>query len=119
MLFTNARPGVDDAAFIKRSEPRRSNTPGSDLVRGYYVRTRAGVPLQTVGASDARCSMPRSPAAPTRLNRLPADRPERPLHSDFVAELPAGGVARCNFRQRIPRLPRRGAPCGSLKPRSR
>jgi len=54
VVFTNARPGFADAAFIKRNEPRGTNTAQiADLVRrGYYVRTRSDVPLQTVIAND-------------------------------------------------------------------
>jgi Phosphoinositide phospholipase C, Ca2+-dependent len=43
VLFTNSRAGNQDAAFIKRNEPRGANTAQiRDLVRsGYLVRTRS------------------------------------------------------------------------------
>jgi hypothetical protein len=99
VVFTNSRPGFGDAAFIKRNEPRAANTAEiADLVRrGYYVRTRSDVPLQTVLANDT--SM-RDAALASGAQLVSTDFPEIGMSarydSDYVAALPDGGPARCN-----------------------
>ncbi len=99
VLFTNARPGFDDAAFIKRNEPRAANTAQiADLVRrGYYVRTRTDVPLATVTAND---TFMLDAALASGAQLISTDFPQIGMSarydSDFVAELPDGGPARCN-----------------------
>lgn len=99
VLFTNSRPGLRDAAFIKRNEPRTVNTAQiADLVRrGYYVRTRSDVPLQTVRADDT--SMLEAALA-SGAQLVSTDFPQIGMSarydSDFVAALPEGGPARCN-----------------------
>ena len=54
VLFTNARPGRPDAAFVKRDEPTGANLRQiKRLVRtGYLVRTRSDEPLVTVLSRD-------------------------------------------------------------------
>jgi len=99
VLFTNARPGSSDAAFIKHNEPRGLNTGQiAGLVRrGYYVRTRSDVPLQTVIANDT--SMLEA-ALTSGAQLISTDFPQIGMSarydSDFAAELPEGGPARCN-----------------------
>jgi hypothetical protein len=99
VLFTNARPGLDDAAFIKRNEPRAANTAQiADLVRrGYYVRTRTDVPLATVTANDTSML---DAALASGAQLISTDFPQVGMSarydSDFVAELPDGGPVRCN-----------------------
>jgi len=99
VLFTNSRPGLQDAAFIKRNEPRAANTAEiAELVRrGYYVRTRSDVPLQTVLANDTSML---DAALASGAQLISTDFPEIGMSarydSDFVAALPAGGPARCN-----------------------
>jgi len=99
VLFTNSRPGLQDAAFIKRNEPRGVNTGQiADLVRrGYYVRTRSDVPLQTVIANDTSML---DAALASGAQLISTDFPQIGMSarydSDFVAELPEGRPARCN-----------------------
>jgi len=98
-VFTNSRPGLGDTAFIKRNEPRMTNTAQiADLVRqGYYVRTRSDVPLATVLANDTSML---DAALVSGAQLISTDFPQIGMSarydSDFVAELPAGGPARCN-----------------------
>jgi len=99
VIFTNARPGFADAAFIKRNEPRTANTAQiADLVRrGYYVRTRSDVPLGTVLANDTSML---DAALVSGAQLISSDFPEIGMSArydrDFVAELPGSGPARCN-----------------------
>jgi Phosphoinositide phospholipase C, Ca2+-dependent len=99
VIFTNSRPGFTDAAFIKRNEPRGANTAQiQDLVRqGYLVRTRSDLPLSTVRSGD-RAML--NAALESGADVISTDFPEPGMSarygSDFVAELPNGGPARCN-----------------------
>ncbi|MDQ3630368.1 MAG: phosphatidylinositol-specific phospholipase C1-like protein [Actinomycetota bacterium] len=99
VLFTNSRPGLSDAAFIKRNEPRGVNTAQiAELVRrGYYVRTRSDVPLKTVVENDTSML---DAALASGAQLVSTDFPEIGMSarydSDFVAALPEGGPARCN-----------------------
>ncbi len=99
VLFTNSRPGLPDAAFIKRNEPRGLNAAQiADLVRrGYYVRTRSDVPLQTVVVNDTSML---DAAFASGAQLISTDFPEIGMSarfdSDFVVALPEGGPARCN-----------------------
>jgi hypothetical protein len=99
VVFTNSRPGLSDAAFVKRNEPRGPGTDEiADLVRrGYFVRTRSDVPLQTVVAND-RSMLAAALASGAQL--ISTDFPQVGMSarydSDFVASLPGGGPARCN-----------------------
>jgi len=99
VLFTNSGPGLPDAAFVKRNEPRGTNTAQiAELVRrGYYVRTRSDVPLQTVIANDSSML---DAALASGAQLVSTDFPQIGMSarygSDFVAALPDGGPARCN-----------------------
>lgn len=98
-IFTNSRPGLSDAAFVKRNEPRGTNTAQiADLVRrGYYVRTRSDVPLRTVVENDTSML---DAALASAAQLISTDFPQIGMSarydSDFVAELPEGLPARCN-----------------------
>jgi hypothetical protein len=53
MVFTNAKPGAPDAAFVKVNNPTAPEIPG--LVRkGYLVRTMADGGVQAVRSGDTR-----------------------------------------------------------------
>ncbi|MEA2273532.1 MAG: hypothetical protein QOI98_2240 [Solirubrobacteraceae bacterium] len=99
VVFTNSRPGLSDAAFVKRNEPRAANTAEiADLVRrGYYVRTRSDVPLETVLGNDTSML---DAALASGAQLISTDFPQIGMSarydSDYVAELPGGGPARCN-----------------------
>jgi hypothetical protein len=99
VLFTNSRQSFQDAAFIKRNEPRSQNTAQiQELVRaGYLVRTRSDVPLTTVLAGD---TTQREAALDSGAQLVSTDFPIAGMAarygSDFVAQLPGAVVARCN-----------------------
>jgi len=99
VLFTNSRRGLQDAAFIKRNEPRGANTAQiQELVRaGYLVRTRSDVPLTTVLSGD---TTQRQAALDSGAQLVSTDFPVAGMAarygSDFVAQLPGAVVARCN-----------------------
>jgi Phosphoinositide phospholipase C, Ca2+-dependent len=98
-IFTNARPGEADAAFLKRNEPRGANTALiQDLVRrGYYVRTRSDVPLATVTANDpAMLQAALSSGAQLISTDFAEIGMSARYDSDFIAEMPDGGTLRCN-----------------------
>jgi hypothetical protein len=116
VVFTNSRPGLSDAAFVKRNEPRAANTAEiADLVRrGYYVRTRSDVPLETVLGNDTSML---DAALASGAQLISTDFPQIGMSarydSDYVAKLPGGGPARCNPVNAPPgcrdlRLERRG-----------
>ncbi|MET0510859.1 MAG: Ca2+-dependent phosphoinositide-specific phospholipase C, partial [Thermoleophilaceae bacterium] len=99
VLFTNARPGSPDAAFVKRNTPTGANLAQiKALVRkGYLVRTRSDEPLATVLSED----MTRLRAAlASGAQLVSTDFPEVGMSArydrDYVAALPGGGPARCN-----------------------
>jgi hypothetical protein len=99
VLFTNSRPGLRDAAFIKRNEPGGPNTAQiRALVRaGYLVRTRSDVPLATVRAEDySLLDAALTSGAHLISTDFPVSGMSARYDSDFVAGLPGGGVARCN-----------------------
>jgi hypothetical protein len=99
VLFTNSRAGNQDAAFIKRNEPRGANTAAiRDLVRsGYLVRTRSDVPLATVTSGDTEML---EAALASGAQIISTDFPEVGMSarydSDYFAALPNGDPARCN-----------------------
>ena len=99
VIFTNSRPGLPDAAFVKRNEPRGANTAEIQaLVRdGYLVRTRSDVPLATVSANDAAMLQA---ALASGAQLISTDFPEIGMtgryDSDYVARLPGDLPARCN-----------------------
>jgi hypothetical protein len=99
VLFTNARPGARDAAFVKRNEPTGANLGRIQrLVRaGYLVRTRSDIPLATVTSGD---ETQLRAALRSGAQLISTDFPEVGMSarydSDYVAALPEGGHARCN-----------------------
>jgi len=99
VLFTNARPGAPDAAFVKRNEPTGKGLRQiRSLVRtGFLVRTRSDVPLETVRSGD-RSQLRAALASGAQL--ISTDFPEVGMSarydSNYVAALPGGGPARCN-----------------------
>jgi hypothetical protein len=100
VIFTNSRPGFPDAAFIKRNEPRGTNTAEiQELVRqGYLVRTRSDVPLATVTANDPGML---ASALASGAQLISTDFPQIGMtgryDSDYVARLPEDLPARCNL----------------------
>ena len=99
VLFTNARPGARDAAFVKRNEPTLAGLREIQrLVRaGYLVRTRSDIPLTTVTADD---ETQLRGALRSGAQLVSTDFPEVGMSarydSNYVVSLPEGGPARCN-----------------------
>jgi hypothetical protein len=97
-VFTNAVEGAPDAAVLKRNEPRGNQTAEIQrLVRkGYLVRTRADVPLETV---EARSTEMRDRALESGAQIVSTDFPAWGMSArwgwDYVADL-AGEAVRCN-----------------------
>jgi hypothetical protein len=99
VLFTNARPGSPDAAFVKRNDPTGPALAEiRALVRaGYLARTRSDEPLATVLSGDTT-RLRAALASGAQL--VSTDFPEVGMSArydrDYVAALPGGGPARCN-----------------------
>jgi hypothetical protein len=96
VLFTNANPGDDDAAFIKRNDAFDASIP--DLVAaGYVVRTRSDGDTREARANDTG---PRDAALASGAQWVSTDyqAPGMALGftTDYVVQIPGGTVARCN-----------------------
>jgi hypothetical protein len=98
-VFTNALEGSPDCAFIKHNEPT-----GADLAeiqrlvkKGYIVRTRADVPLDTVLSKNTTM---RDSAFKSGAQIVSTDYPVYGMSArwdwDYVVSLGNGKVARCN-----------------------
>lgn len=100
VLFTNAEPGDDDAAFVKRNDPVGAANQASitDLVRrGYVVRTRADADTEQARTGDTTM---RDAALASGAQWVSSDYPapgiaER-FGTDYYVAIPGGTVARCN-----------------------
>ncbi|PSN74255.1 hypothetical protein BS50DRAFT_567113 [Corynespora cassiicola Philippines] len=98
-VFTNSLEGSPDCAFIKHNEPR-----GSDLgeiqrlvKKGYIVRTRTDVPLETVLSKNTTM---RDSAFESGAQIVSTDYPVYGMAArwdwDYVAQFEGQRVARCN-----------------------
>ena len=99
VLFTNARPGARDAAFVKQNEPTGANRQRiRRLVRaGYIVRTRSDIPLATVTSGDkAQLRAALRSGAQLVSTDFPEVGMSARYDSNYVVSLPSGGPARCN-----------------------
>ncbi|CAO2652665.1 Nn.00g009480.m01.CDS01 [Neocucurbitaria sp. VM-36] len=98
-VFTNAVEGSPDCAFIKYNEPRNNGSAEIQRLvkKGYLVRTRADVPLDTV---LNRTTEMRDLAFESGAQIVSTDFPVWGLTArwgwDYVARLKGGRVARCN-----------------------
>ena len=96
MLFTNAEPADEDAAFIKRNDPFDPSIPGL-VSAGFLVRTRSDG--DTVEARTGDTSA-RDAALASGAQWVSTDYPVAGMAvgftSSYVAEIPGGTVARCN-----------------------
>jgi hypothetical protein len=95
VIFTNAEPGEDDAAFIERNEG-----PAVEITalvkKGYLVRARTDADTKQARTNDTslRDAMMAS-GAQLLSTDYPVNEPARwPGH--FVVALPQGATARCN-----------------------
>jgi hypothetical protein len=98
-VFTNALEGSADCAVIKHNEPRGNDTAEIQRLvkKGYIVRTRADVPLETVLKRDSEM---RESALKSGAQIVSTDWPSWGMTSrwgwDYVVQLEKGRVARCN-----------------------
>ncbi|MCB1031520.1 MAG: phosphatidylinositol-specific phospholipase C1-like protein [Acidimicrobiales bacterium] len=96
VLFTNANPGDDDAAFVKRNDPFDSSIPGL-VAAGYIVRTRADADTHEARNNDTG---PRDAALASGAQYVSTDYPIAGMAvgftTNYVAQIPGGTVARCN-----------------------
>lgn len=97
LLFTNSRPGVPDAAFMKRYV-WDSVTEITDLVRrGFMVRTRADADTIQARANDTSTrEIALKSGAQWVSTDYPAPGMAQRFGSPYFVEIPGGKVARCN-----------------------
>ncbi|MEU2605327.1 phosphatidylinositol-specific phospholipase C1-like protein [Streptomyces albus] len=100
VLFTDSEPGRPDAAFMKVNDPTGANRAViQELVRrGYFVRTRADVPLDQARSGDTRMLRDAlSSGAQMVSTDFPVPGMAARYGSDYVARLPGTrGAVRCN-----------------------
>ena len=96
VIFTNAVPGDDDAAFIKRNDPLTQSAEIQSLVaQGYVVRTRTDVDAVEARANDTH---QRDVALATGAQWVSTDFPVagRAFGTPYFVALPGGTPDRCN-----------------------
>ncbi|TQW04319.1 hypothetical protein V2A60_007133 [Cordyceps javanica] len=108
VIFTNAAPGDADCAFQKHNDPTGGGGDADDdavariqkqVAAGYWVRTRADVPLDTVLRD--KCDTSRRDAALRSGAQIvstdfPVYGPSARWGCDYAVRLPGGRAARCN-----------------------
>jgi hypothetical protein len=96
VLFTNANPGDDDAAFVKRNDAKGSLADIQSLVaQGYVVRTRTDADTWEARANDTST---RDAALASGAQWVSTDYvvPGRAYGTPYFVEIPGGTPARCN-----------------------
>ncbi|MGZ6952657.1 MAG: Ca2+-dependent phosphoinositide-specific phospholipase C [Acidimicrobiia bacterium] len=96
VLFTNASPGADDAAFVERNDSKGSFADIQSLVaEGYVIRTRADA--DTVEARNNDTST-RDAAIASGAQWVSSDYvvPGRAFGNPYVVQIPGGTPDRCN-----------------------
>lgn len=98
LVFPNAAPGQPNSAYHGRDEVLDLFPIIQDLVRrNYLIRTRSDISLSTVRAGDNRLI---EAALDSGAQIISTDFPTVGMSArygtDFVAQLPDGGPARCN-----------------------
>ncbi len=95
VLFTDARPGEDDAAFVKQNGSVGNEANIADLVgRGYLVRTRADAGTIESRNDDFTTA---DAALVSGAQYVSSDYPEPdPRFSPYFVEIPDGMPGRCN-----------------------
>ncbi|MFD3493831.1 phosphatidylinositol-specific phospholipase C1-like protein [Streptomyces sp. NPDC058690] len=99
VLFTDSAPGRADAAFLEENDPTGANTAKiQDWVRkGYFVRTRSDVPFGAARTGDTKqLEAALASGAQIISTDFPVPGLAARYGSDYVAQLPGGGPARCN-----------------------
>lgn len=98
-VFTNALEGAPDCALIKHNEPRGNDTAVIQRLvkKGYLVRTRSDVPLETVLAKSTEM---RDSALESGAQIVSTDFPSWGMSArwgwDYAVEFEGGRAARCN-----------------------
>ncbi len=96
VLFTNASPGDDDAAFIERNDSKGSFADIQSLIAtGYVVRTRADADTVEARNNDTTT---RDAALASGGTWVSSDYvvPGRAYGNPYVVQIPGGTPARCN-----------------------
>lgn len=102
VIFTNSNPGSPDCAFQKLNDPTSKDAVANiqkQVAAGYWVRTRADVPLDTV--IDHKCNTAmRDAALKSGAQIVSTDFPAYGMSSrwecDYAVRLAGGRTARCN-----------------------
>jgi hypothetical protein len=94
LIFTNAKAGDPDAAFLERNDGTRAEI--DELVKqGYLVRTRTDEGTEQARTNDrTRLDKALSSGAQMLSTDYPSSEPSK--WSTFAVGLPGGSVARCN-----------------------
>ena len=96
VLFVNAPPESDEAAFLILNEPIAGGERIRELVaQGFLVRTRADADTREARSGD---TARREAAFASGAHVVSTDyyEPNPAFGTGYVVELPGGGVARCN-----------------------
>jgi|GEM_PF-229677 hypothetical protein len=96
VLFTNASPGDDDAAFIERNDSKGSLADIQSLIgQGYVVRTRADADTVEARNNDTTT---RDAAIASGATWVSSDYvvAGRAFGNPYVVQIPGGTPARCN-----------------------
>lgn len=95
ILFTNARPGEPDAAFVEVNDPHSADQNIPELIRsGYIVRTRADADLEQARTNDTRM---RDAALASGAQMVSTDFAfAEKAPSGYFVGFPHGGESRCN-----------------------
>ena len=94
MIFTNARPGEPDAAFVEVNEPKDSQEIPELVKRGYIVRTRTDADMRQAVANDTST---RDAALASGAQMLSTDFPfTEKFANGYAVVFPQGGISRCN-----------------------
>jgi hypothetical protein len=99
VIFTNADPGADDAAFIKRNDAKGSLADIQSLIaQGYIVRTRADADTVEARANDTstRDAALASGATWVSSDFVVPGRSMALFGTDYLVQIPGGTPARCN-----------------------
>jgi hypothetical protein len=94
VLFTNAEPGVPDAAFTEENDGSREEIDAL-VKQGYLVRTRSDENTDQARTNDTtRRDLALSSGAQMISTDYPASEPS--TWTKYVVEFPDGLIARCN-----------------------
>lgn len=96
VLFTNANPGDDDAAFVKRNDAKGSLADIQSLVaQGYVIRTRTDADTHEARINDTTT---REAALASAAQWVSTDYvvPGRAFGTEYFVQIPGGTPARCN-----------------------